>query len=40
MPPPAGAPVGQPAMPGETAQDLTETAAKPAAPAEAAEPML
>jgi len=40
MPPPAGAPVGQPAMPGQTAQDLTETAAKPAAPAEAAEPML
>jgi len=40
MPPPAGAPSGQPAMPGQIATELTETAAKPQAPAEAAEPLL
>lgn len=36
---PAGA-TSQPAMPGQTATELTETAAKPQAPAEAAEPLL
>jgi hypothetical protein len=40
MPQPAGAPSSQPAMPGQIATELTETAAKPQAPAEAAEPLL
>lgn len=36
---PAGA-IGQPALPGQTATELTEESAKPSAPAEPAEPML